>query len=509
MDIRYRRTKSTYRMPRTSRSPVENPLMSLQRMVDRYISMFEYEKTKSAILDDEIRELTGKLGELSTAKPVKKRQEDALTGNLKMQQKVNHLEHQLDITLTKLNKTSTSNRQLRDQIDTMRLNSLTEKEKIEKLVHQIENVEELKGQEQMLTAREVSIADRLVKSTDLLRSRSTNQRMFFNEKIGTLTVSYTQSCLKHNLKDSTVKIAQIYVDPRYKSKAENLDPTLVLKKLKAKWETIVADVNTKVIVTKRDLKIMNSGLSQIKKATGMVEIEEIVTTFVKSEDQNYSLSNYLSNLHRELEHVDQIYRRAKKSISVRANSITCGDEETEKLKVELKRTIGKAENRLHKLKVKATRIDEHLREAEDVVSAIMASFESHQFTANLPKFMDGADMGSDLLSALLRLEVFIDELVLFNAFQKEERSPALKLISSMANKVFQKDREPVREILKMNEIIAAEEEISEEPLSLAQLKKKANEKISLVTKMTIDDLPLLGRKKTIMRDKTRLSRETQ
>ncbi len=42
----------------------------------------------------------------------------------------------------------------------------------------------------------------------------------------------------------------------------------------------------------------------IEKATGISSIDEIVTTFIKAEEQNYSLYNYVNMLNQEIDTLD-------------------------------------------------------------------------------------------------------------------------------------------------------------------------------------------------------------
>jgi hypothetical protein len=46
----------------------------------------------------------------------------------------------------------------------------------------------------------------------------------------------------------------------------------------------------------RNAKIIEDAFDQIKEATGIQNIEEIVTTFIKAEEQNHSLYNYVNML---------------------------------------------------------------------------------------------------------------------------------------------------------------------------------------------------------------------
>ena len=49
----------------------------------------------------------------------------------------------------------------------------------------------------------------------------------------------------------------------------------------------------------RNARIIEDAFEHIKDATGILNIEEIVTTFIKAEEQNHSLYNYVNLLNQE------------------------------------------------------------------------------------------------------------------------------------------------------------------------------------------------------------------
>jgi len=49
----------------------------------------------------------------------------------------------------------------------------------------------------------------------------------------------------------------------------------------------------------RNVKVIEDAFEQIKEATGITAIDEIVTSFIKAEEQNYSLLNYVNKLTNE------------------------------------------------------------------------------------------------------------------------------------------------------------------------------------------------------------------
>ena len=52
-------------------------------------------------------------------------------------------------------------------------------------------------------------------------------------------------------------------------------------------------------------KQLKAAFEQIKDSSGISNIEEIVTTFIKAEDQNYSLYNYVNLLNQETDAIEE------------------------------------------------------------------------------------------------------------------------------------------------------------------------------------------------------------
>jgi len=55
----------------------------------------------------------------------------------------------------------------------------------------------------------------------------------------------------------------------------------------------------------RNVDVIEHAFAQIEKATGVSSVEEIVTTFIKAEEQNYSLFNYVNMLNSDIDMIDE------------------------------------------------------------------------------------------------------------------------------------------------------------------------------------------------------------
>lgn len=55
----------------------------------------------------------------------------------------------------------------------------------------------------------------------------------------------------------------------------------------------------------RNVEVIEHAFTQIEKATGISSVEEIVTTFIKAEEQNYSLFNYVNMLNSDIDLIEE------------------------------------------------------------------------------------------------------------------------------------------------------------------------------------------------------------
>lgn len=55
----------------------------------------------------------------------------------------------------------------------------------------------------------------------------------------------------------------------------------------------------------RNVNVIEDAFAQIKQQTGISSIEEIVTTFIKADEQNYSLYNYVNQLNSEIDLIEE------------------------------------------------------------------------------------------------------------------------------------------------------------------------------------------------------------
>lgn len=75
----------------------------------------------------------------------------------------------------------------------------------------------------------------------------------------------------------------------------------------------------------KHIKALESAFVQMSEATGISSIEEIVTTFIKSEEQKYTVSAYINELTAEIDQIEENNRKTSKTIE-RCKDITSSGE---------------------------------------------------------------------------------------------------------------------------------------------------------------------------------------
>ena len=94
----------------------------------------------------------------------------------------------------------------------------------------------------------------------------------------------------------------------------------------------------------RNVQIIEDAFKQIKEATGISSVEEIVTTFVKAEEQNYSLYNYVNMLNSDIDMVEEQNKQISVEIKFHMALSTKSEAEKHKAREDLVKEIEEMKN---------------------------------------------------------------------------------------------------------------------------------------------------------------------
>lgn len=65
---------------------------------------------------------------------------------------------------------------------------------------------------------------------------------------------------------------------------------------------------------KKHMQMIEEAFNDIKQKSGINTLQEITNTFIKSEEQNYSLYNYMDELSRNIDSLEEENRELEKNI---------------------------------------------------------------------------------------------------------------------------------------------------------------------------------------------------
>lgn len=85
--------------------------------------------------------------------------------------------------------------------------------------------------------------------------------------------------------------------------------------LKYRLKKLIANNKEKVKVIDlylKNMKIIDEAFNQIREGSGITDIEEITNTFIKSEEQNYSLYNYVNILNQDIDNLQDMNTELEK-----------------------------------------------------------------------------------------------------------------------------------------------------------------------------------------------------
>jgi chromosome segregation ATPase len=201
----------------------------------------------------------------------------------------------------KLNMTKAKNEGLRREINLMRkelTSSRNECARFEKTVKKAKKEAELNNKDYQVVSK---LAEETNNQIIALQAKHEEEKARFEIEIQKLQMKLKE-------KDEVIEMDNAHLDKNLKDLEEtakgSLDftnPIVILKRRLLKITDTNREKRRLMDQYLRNVKVIEDAFDQIQEATGISNIEEIVTTFIKAEEQNYSLQNYVNMLNTELD----------------------------------------------------------------------------------------------------------------------------------------------------------------------------------------------------------------
>ena len=182
----------------------------------------------------------------------------------------------------------------------------------------------------------------------------------------------------------------------------------------------------------RNVKVIEDAFDQIKQATGISNIDEIVTTFIKAEEQNYSLCNYVNMLNTEFDQLEESNKEIKEQIQKIVERGQLSNIEKENLERSLKDECEMLQEEIERNIQEAENTKKMFGKIQSSVATMVSMFKQSKFflcVAQKMNYEDGIGFTeNNIVSYLAELEEYISSLITYNAFKREDPNAAISSI---------------------------------------------------------------------------------
>jgi len=331
----------------------------LQRQADGFTKKLEQEKRKQLLLEDQHKE---------TFKKIEGKKE--FLNDLDLSTKENHrvqadiklIEKQLERAIDKYNVMVNENKKLKEKINTMRKDLSAANSAYEKMKEVINR----KEKEAKKNSENIFVEKKDTEETNIqihaLKSKHDKERSEFGQKINELKDRLKERDELKKL-DERGPALDLMPSQGKSEKKEYSNPIEVLNMRFEKWKSSNKEKRKIIEHFLKNSRVIEDAFEQIKEATGMSNIDEIVSTFIKSEEQNTNLYNYVNNLTQEMEALEEKNDKLKAIINQK-------NEQEKKTEDKIKEEKENAEKELGDLKTSIVQKAEMINNFEQIFKDI-------------------------------------------------------------------------------------------------------------------------------------------
>ena len=253
-------------------------------------------------------------------------------------------ENQLNKLKVKLNDIQTVNLSLRQQVDVLR------KEHKNQLRVNVDLEKEIKRT--VLKAQELSLggytegrkADGTHNQILALKKKHEDEKESFEARIKKLQDQLKErddSELDHSKTKEMGGSKKLNL-----ANAEFSNPAQLLKERLKKKTANNKEKKNLMDMYVRNVKVIEDAFDQIKEATGISSIEEIVTTFIKSEEQNNSLFNYVNMFNSDIDMINEQNQTIRHEIEAHEKQGALTEQQKEGMKTQMEGDISQIKKKI-------------------------------------------------------------------------------------------------------------------------------------------------------------------
>jgi len=277
---------------------------------------------------------------------------------------------------------------------------------------------------------------------------------------------------------TTAKGTTQSVTPETTNVGEFSNPVALLKLRLQKWKNNNKEKKNLMDMYVRNVNIIEDAFSQIKQQTGISSTEEIVTTFIKAEEQNYSLYNYVNMLNSEIDMIEEQNKNIESEIKRHEELGDMTEKEKEQVRQQQKKQLEEVEAQMKEKDNQIKSIENQMLTIKTFVWNMVEHFKkSHFFLSvaqNAQYDEDTVFNENNVILYLSELEEYISLFITYLAYKQENPDAAICSLSleKMGIKEFDKDKPQIEqlpnsaEVPLMNDDLETEDEVTTDPRQL-------------------------------------------
>jgi len=336
---------------------VLNLLGSLQETSERYTRKIDVEKRRLEDLEKQSKIMHVRTLELQQNRGgvnAVKESDRAVSKQIRV------LENRLDKALVKFNEALAFNKQLREEIDNLRRERVVFDQINAKLAKELH--EKKKEMAQIIEISNIAYEarDQAHNEMALLKAHADKEQAQFEQEWRELGRVLEQ--------DRKLKERMAGQD-RGRITA---DEEGSLRKNLAKGNWNVAKDKAAQQASLDRVQSFEEAFQQIKAATGIDNIDELVQTFIDAEDQNFSLFNYVNELNNEVEKLEEQIAEIKAEIDKYKGQGGQNDRQRKKLLKDLEDRLASTEARAEQYEAKALKAAKTVSQLEQGIQSIFS-----------------------------------------------------------------------------------------------------------------------------------------
>lgn len=353
----------------------------LQREVDNFTHRLEQQRRRNASLEDQVLNISR---EVKTRRDNLQKTLPSIKEERKLEARIKTLENNLEKETVKLNDIQAGNKTLRDKIDILRREKRAYLEMFEamenELIEKARRAERCNSEHLESTKQEDRYKDKMLK----LKAQAEGDIKGLQSRF-----SQMQSEIEDDRKRQTQVIRDIagtLMTPTSKTGREDaVDPHTSLEVLYNKWVNACKERKKVVEQYHRNIKILSEAFNQIREATGIDDIDEMVTAFIKSEEQNYTLYSYVNSLNTELDALEEKHAFLAKHYEQMRSMMDQEHSNNIAVASELNSQINELKEEQQVTLQEIERMKNELSRIKDPVEEMVKTFEECEFDLEMTK----------------------------------------------------------------------------------------------------------------------------